>query len=443
MTTTRPSISVPTTSGTERLPTWVGLLVMAIPLLPSPALVPVFQVVMVGFALFGLMRALSYRGNSGVRYQETLQSVVRLVVALIILTSLSVLGNDPTISGGLKTAAIRAAFLIFVLIFTVYLGNLTDSGLKRIFRKYLVGISVLSVVAIYISLTGNNFTGEILRPSRGLGLLPSGFKTAGLPRSYGEFAIIMTGGFAALLWMWRDYSFISRWSLFTLFAFGTSVSHSRNVYLSTGLLFAVFIAARIQSRSTEPVKAWTFRGLGYAAIFSPVIIAAFLGSSVRSSSIGAYFVGEGVFERNADSRSNHVRGGLDVLLNDPGAAINGTSLETWFATIGDDAVPHNQFISLLIFGIPVLGLLIIHLTYFRNIKRVAVTRVPERTLAMAWLASSVFAFSNYQGLFAPSAALMLGLIFSIPLRQIIRDGEPSDQAFAASIARAETGDIPR
>lgn len=407
--------------GADRLPMWLLVFVFAIPMLPSPALVPLFQPILVGFGLFGTLRALSYRSNFGSEYQRLLKSTVQFVLLLAVLSSISVLANDLSVSGGLRLTLIRSAFFMFVLVFSVYLAGLSDAGLRRTFRTYIAGIVLLCLVAVYISLSGNTFTGERLRPSRGIGLLPSGFKSAGVPRSYGEFAIILTGGLGALLWMWRDYRMIVRWSLLGLFLLGTSVSHSRNVYLSAGLLFAVFVCARAQARLSEPVRAWSFRALGYVAIFSPVAIAAFLGSSVRSSAIGAYFVGDGVLENNVEARTNHVTSGLNVLITEPGAALKGVSEESWFRAINDDAMPHNHFISLLVFGVPVIALVVIYLTYFRQIKWVAISSVPERTFAMAWLTAALFAFSNYQGQFAPSGALMLGVVFSIPLRKLNRD----------------------
>lgn len=390
------------------------------PLIPSPALQPAYQAVFVGVGLVGTFFALARPAAVSTEHRMEQTKILRRCVTLIVLSAVSYVLNNPTVDVGLKSSMIRGLFFVFVAFFGLYLGSMNERELRRTFRIYVYGVAFISLVAVFISLTGINFTGEKLRPSRGIGLLPSGFKTAGTPRSYGEYAIILSGGLAALMWMWKDYRPIVRWPVMAAIVLGVSVSHSRNAYLAAMLTLAVSMYPVIRKRSTKRARARIINIGCYGALVSPFLISWFLGSGARDSALGQYFVGEGVLERNAEARGDHVRVGLGALFNDPGAILRGITFERWEQLTYDTTIPHNHYVSVLIFGVPVIALLIIYLAFVKWVKVLANSNQPEAYFLGSWLAGSIFALSNYQGLFSPAMALLLGSLFSIGARTALR-----------------------
>lgn len=382
------------------------LLAFAIPLIPSPALVPIFFPVLL--AILGLLLVI----GTGVGISlEAIRTSVRpysafLAVAVAVL--LGTVATSPDEFGSFLRMLARITSLLFALGFAMKFHKMSDEDISLVARAFVVGVAAVSLLALATSVTRTPFAGEI-RPSRGLGLIPSGAKSAGVIRSYGEAAVVYSGGLALLYRERLRFGWATSFVLFGAIVFGVSVAQSRNV-LASAFVTLLLIGCHwvLFDRSTRLLRR-ILKIATFVALLTPLFVGIVVGTSLGESSIAEYFIGEGTFERSVGARVNHVRVGFELVLGDPLILVRGTTLEQFKIAVQDDVAPHNQFISLLLFITPLLAVFTIGVLYIRPSLRGARFFGRDDLTVTIWMVGSIYALSNYEGLFSPSLSLCLGL----------------------------------
>jgi|GEM_PF-2487699 len=379
-----------------------------LPLMPSPALVPVFAplllLICAGLLLFGTQIGAK---SSVVAYRT---APAKQLLALVLALVLGSIVADPSEVGLLRLLA-RVLFVAFVFAFATNLLRLDHTHRDRVMRAFIYGTVGVCIIAIATSVTGIAIAGE-LRPSRGIGLLPGGAKSAGVIRSYGEAAVIYSGGLALLYHQRHRFRLSTAMGIFAILILGISVSHSRNVYATAAFTVALIGAHFLVGRRSLLTWRTMLRGGLLIALLTPFLVG-LVTEAASTNSIAAYFTGEGTLEANISSRSNHVRTAFDLIVNDPAVLATGATETEWHRALGNNVAPHNQFVSLLLFSTPLVGAIAIAILYFGPVWRGAREFSFKDGPIAIWGAGVIYALSGYEGLFSPSLALCVALMMAV------------------------------
>jgi hypothetical protein len=369
----------------------VPFLVFLLPLSPSPALAPgvlrfVAPLVM-AVLLVALVRSSAPRGlQSG----ELLRPAIVLVGVALTVTAFMDPGGD-----AVERAVSRA--LLFGVIFT--LSTVPVRHVEAILRSFVLGGLAAAVLAIASATTGVSILGGDVAPNRDFLIPLDIYKTTGLPRSYGEFGIILAGCIAGLRLLRPP---LLRLGAIPVIVVAVAASQSRNVILTC--LVAVILTLPSARRS---IGRGAWMAIVVAAFLVPLAVERVVSSSEL---VSERFVGQGIYERNISARTGQVGEFTDALRSAPEMRqLDGMDRQTWHRLYG--VSPHNHFLSLLAFD-GVFGLAAIVVLWGGATAVLARRRRPLLTDAGVWLPAGIVALSFYEGAFSPSVAVLLGLAFA-------------------------------
>ena len=383
-----------------------------LPLTPSPALVPIFFPILLAVLIALLVHGTGV-GVSVAAIRDSYAPHTQFVLAMALVVFGTAVTTPEELDSLLRMLA-RLVFFLMALGFAVQFSLVNEDQLSRIRRAFVLGVAAVALVATASSLLHSPLLGE-LRPSRGLGIFPWGSKSAGVIRSYGEAAIIYAGGLTALYQERRSLGRFKSLILGSAIMCGVSVAHSRNVLAVIGVVLVfLFIHATVgrSSKWYRPLLRWATFG----AAMTPLFVGLLVGTSLGTTALGEYLVGEGTFERSVNARVDHAQVGLEMVVSDPSVLLFGATLPEFLEVTGGVASPHNQFISLILFISPLVAIPVIWLMFLKPMLR-SIELLSYETLPIAvWLLGSIYALSSYEGLFSPVLALCLGLNAAVVLR---------------------------
>jgi O-antigen ligase/polysaccharide polymerase Wzy-like membrane protein len=298
-------------------------------------------------ALAGLAAAFLF-GIFVQRYLEPRHARVvgRLSAVIFVPTSvygLRILIQSQWSESGYFAAQLAMAVGIVVILVWCCVTNLE---LRRAYSALVAGYLVLSVVMIYVGVTGDGIF-EAARPARTYGLSLPFFKAAGIPRSYGELAIFSSAALAYILVYRTTRSGVKNIVLLAIWTMTILVAQSRTGFIAAAIVLITYVLFRLAPR--RPIA----RGSLLAVLGIP-ILAQWLYPALQSESIIADVVGQSTFQNNVDTRLNIYDLAFSWLTHPTfGLIFWGTDRASWAESththFGDAVVLHNHFLSTLMF----------------------------------------------------------------------------------------------
>ncbi|WP_066640736.1 hypothetical protein [Serinicoccus hydrothermalis] len=307
-------------------------------------------------------------------------------------------------------AASRWALILAAL--SVSLLMATPRAFRRGLATYLIGFLVLATLAAFIGVTGFALFERPL-PARTFGIPMPFFKTAGVPRSYGEQGIILSIALAFVLVYWKQMSTPRRWLLLGGCAVILGMGQSRNMMLAAAVLVATWFLA-VRTRSWVLTR---FALLG--ASLATFLVSQALPTLTELGFVRA-LVGEGIFERNVTVRGTLAYGAVRLLTENPWAAAFGWPHSAWAEINGLDteAGVHNHFLSNLVFLGVIGGTLTIAAFYWIPLARILRTvetaeltseQHDRRAFVLVAAAGVLTSLNFYEGFFSITLALFIGV----------------------------------
>lgn len=381
-------------AGQTRVGSNISVLIAVILIAPSPALTvgsPVrfaAPAALAALALQAMRRSSRIRSAIGAKSQRSLH-LPAVCGALLVVASIA----EPTPDKFERAAGRGVSLLAFYFLALLYAKSPSDR--PRIRSAVVVGAVAGATIALVSSALSLQPFGSDLLPHRSF-ILPIDLpKTTGMPRSFGEAGLIFAGGLA-MVQAWPKGA--SRLVATSILLAGFAVGQSRNMLLVLAAFWAIrIVAPRIRRVSRLGTV------LGLAALMSPILVSAL----VSQSNIREQFVGEGIFERNVESRLSlaHEVGVVadrGWLFSRPFGA---TRLE-WLEITS--AAPHNHFVSLLVMD-GYVGVLVILSFFVMPILRIGRGRGVAHSYEFQWFAAAVVALSFYEGAFSATLTVALAL----------------------------------
>jgi hypothetical protein len=272
-----------------------------------------------------------------------------------------------------------------------------------------LGYILLACVIIFVGVSGIGIFGEV-RPARTYGIKLPFFKTAGVPRSYGEFGVIACAAWSYFLVSKRDLSRPCRWAVAIVIILSVIISQSRSTYM--GILLVSISYFALLRRATRLM-------IGICLLVSllfPLIVSTGM-SAFQENRLGKALMGEGLYEKNVHGRFATFQKAMNLLLNEPGRLVFGISHAEWTRVAAglEDAAEdadvglHNHFLSNVVFLGPVGGaiaLLIFFVPLVALIKYAPFDVVDNQLLFLSFCGMSV-CLNFYEGFFSIIVALEL------------------------------------
>jgi hypothetical protein len=225
---------------------------------------------------------------------------------------------------------------------------MAEHDLRFVMRGLMAGGGVLGVLVLVIGVTGVHFL-EPVRPGRTLGVQLPFFKTAGVPRSFGEQGILVSLLLAHVIVYWSQLGRVRRYVGVTAVVVLVAFGQSRNMLLAT--LVVVIAAMVARTRRYKLLGA-----LLLTATFATFIVAAAI-PLISATTVGSALIGEGIYERNVFARFSLTDAATDLIVSDPLGAMLGYTREEWGAhyasSSGEEEGVHNHLLATILFlGVP-------------------------------------------------------------------------------------------
>jgi hypothetical protein len=236
--------------------------------------------------------------------------------------------------------------MVFVIMSVAYV--VAEHDVDFVMRSLLVGGVVLGVLVLVIGVTGSYFL-EPVRPARTLGVQLPFFKTAGVPRSFGEQGILVSLMLAHVLVYWSHLGRVRRSAALIAAVLLVAFGQSRNM-----LLAALVVVVAVMVASARRYK--LLAALLLTATFATFIVAAII-PLISATTVGSALIGEGIYERNVFARFSLTDAATDLLASDPLGAVLGYTREEWGAhyasSSGEEEGVHNHLLATVLFlGVP-------------------------------------------------------------------------------------------
>ncbi len=285
--------------------------------------------------------------------------------------------------------------------------RLAGVSASRVVHAFLLGYLALCCMMIAIAVTGVAIFEE-LRPSRELGITIPFPKTAGVPRSFGELAILSGLAWAYLLVRRHDLSRPFWWTAAVLVNLSVLISQSR-----TGLLawLVVSLAWLLVSAVRSAV---VLRAAVLAVLCTPLLVD-WVVQRFSDASVVSSVVGQSTFENNVFLRLDLNETALRLLTRSGLAdALYGQSRDTWLQAVqrstGESTELHNHVLAALLFSGVLIGVLVLVVLYLLPLWRLA-GRAGDDDARLLYLAGlgSLFALQFYPGFFSLTVSLLVGL----------------------------------
>lgn len=394
----------------ERLGLWM---VMLIPVLPRPTHGAFALALAAGWIVLILylaaLQGVSLKPNS----QFTGWPADWFVILLAATTFYA--GRSYWSGSGSEWPFVASRILLVATVVAMYL-LLRRGDLEKVLRMFLVGVVVLSALVTFIGVTGANIF-EMPRPARTMGVSLPWFKTAGVPRSYGEQGIIVSVAVAYLLCFWRS---LSPWTKYVGVAACLALllaGQSRTMLLAA---VVVLLASLVRHRS---------RLLGsvlICAALSTAIVERLL-PALSQTVVGSALIGQDTFERNVSVRFSLLDQAYALISTRPWRALLGFDHADWTDYTVDvaEAGTHNHFAASLLFLGILGGAATIWCLYvaplwlvLTSLHDVGVS--PEelrlRRMVLVSFAGILTCLNFYEGFFSLALSLMLALLWLLAHR---------------------------
>ena len=262
---------------------------------------------------------------------------------------------------------------------------------------------------------------EAPRPGRAFGIEIPFFKNTGVPRSYGEFGVLMSIAWAYWLVHFRNMTRITRTATGWLLIAAVFISQSRSTYLAIVVISVAYGVNWTLRNSGAAVRKRAFQFMLIGAVLLPVLLEAALASPIGRIGFVEALVGRQTFEENVFVRFFIIRSAIEALLDGGMSSLLGISHAVWdanFALPGQDPIAlHNHFLSNLVFY-GLLGgsasLITFFLWPFIGVVKRQVS-IGDRTSLVALLSlfGGIVNLHFYEGFFSLILALELALLWCI------------------------------
>ena len=387
-------------AGRTRVGSNISILIAVILIAPSPALTAGTPARFVAPLALCLLAFQAMRRASRIKAEldgkgQRLLTLPLFFGALLVVASIA----EPVADKWERAAGRAISLMAFYFLALLYTKSTSDR--QRIRSAVVVGATLSALIAITSSVFSLQPFGSDLLPNRSF-ILPIDLpKTTGMPRSFGEAGLIFAGGLAmAQSWKRGVPKLLANSALVAGFLIG----QSRNMLLVLAAVVAIrFIAPRLQQLSRLATI------VGIVALMSPVVASAL----ISQATIREQFVGEGIFERNVESRLS--------LADEIGEVAHrgwlytrpfGATRVEWQEVAS--AAPHNHFVSLLVMD-GYIGVMYVLVIYLVPVLRVGRARLASSSYEFQWFVAAVVALSFYEGAFSATVTVCLAMFHAISI----------------------------
>jgi len=321
----------------------------------------------------------------------------------------------------------RVLLVLFIVACCCLLaGPALDVGIRR----FMWGVIPLAILVGFLALTGVTFL-EPVSPSRTLGATFPWFKTSGVPRSFGEQAILLSMALAYVLCYWNRLGRLFRATLLVSCIVILAAGQSRNMMLAAlAVVLMWFLVVRLRAR----------------AVIRPALVAAMAATFVvqlllpRLSDFAVVraLVGENVFQRNVSIRFTLAQEAGESIVSDWFGILFGNSHVDWFKEVGLDAGVHNFFLGELLFLGVVGGALTVWGFFIRPlgvVTRILMDRqthdrerIRRADFAVTAGVGVLISLNFYEGFFSLILGVYIALLWQLMLgRDTATSGESDDR----------------
>ncbi len=386
------------------------LLMAAVPLVPRPtsggALALVAPVVGAVFAYLAVVEVLATGRRGGPRLPGALAATASLATAAYAVRVLW-LGETEEIQ-----FVISRVLLVFVVCSVTVLA--AGHGDEELLRAFAYGVLVLGALVALVGVTGIHLL-EAPSPARTLGIRLPWFKTAGVPRSYGEQGVIVSLALAYLLVYGRRLPPVLRVGLPAACVVIVAMGQSRNVLLAAvTVVLAWFLVIRPGH--------WLLARITLLACGVATLVVEQLLPLIADTSLGAALIGQGIFQRNVEARFGLVGGAVHLVRDQPLRALVGWQHQDWrqFNLTDYDVGVHNHIASSVLFLGVIAGTATLLVVFVLPLHRLLVvlgsTPVPEvrrRAQVLVTAATGILVSLNfYEGFFSLTVGIFVGLTWA-------------------------------
>ena len=411
---------------------WLALvLVVTIPLVPRPTfpgpssvIAPTIVVLMAALAV---VHSLVGRADR--------RSVLNSGVFGAMLLATVIYGARVGWNGERAEVSFVVSRILFLLLIVSICSLLTGPLVDKALRWFAIGVLPLALLVAIIAVTGLHFL-EAASPARTLGITFPWKKTAGVPRSFGEQGIVISMALSYTLVHWNRLRRSFRWSLLGACFVLVAAGQSRNIFLGTFVVLLTWFMIVRPGRTSWLRPALISSG---AAVLVMQQVLPYL----MDTELGRDVVGQGIFQRNVESRFTLFNGAARMIADSPFRSILGWSHEDWRSSnlLTVEAGVHNFFASSLLFLGLIGGSLTIWALFIRPLGHaVALCKsnrlVEDQQLRVRFVVTAgtgvLVSLNFYEGFFS----LALGLYIAIAWQLLLgRDSPDRAGSVAATVRR--------
>ncbi|MGI9272588.1 MAG: O-antigen ligase family protein [Woeseiaceae bacterium] len=319
----------------------------------------------------------------------------------------------------------------------------TAVSLSRIYKCIFLSSVALSILVIFVGLTGVTIF-EAPIPGRTYGVAIPFFKNTGVPRSYGEFGVLMSIAWAYWLVHFRQMPISTRVITGILLVTAIFISQSRSTYLAILVISGACAVNWLVRNTSDKARKTAFKLMLVGAILLPALLELVLASPIGRIGFVEAMIGQETFEENVLTRFLIISSALDALLEGGASALFGISHAVWdanFEVIGQRPIAlHNHFLSNLVFyGLigGTLSLFAFFLYPFLGVLRRQI-QFRDRTSLVALLAlfGGIVNLHFYEGFFSLILALELALLWCVGRGIMLETRNFKTTRFANDLERA-------
>jgi len=283
---------------------------------------------------------------------------------------------------------------------------------RQAYRYLLIGYMLLCVPMIYVGVTGQRLLEEA-RPTRNYGFYDPFFKAAGVPRSYGELAILSSAALAYLL-VYRHTTRRLPWVIaMGTFVISLLVAQSRTGFLAAFVVLACYLGLR------SPARVTVARVSVLTAILFPLAVQFVDLSSIKYGPLSGFF-SDRTLELNAQQRISMDSLAISHLLQfDLSGIFFGYSRADWLldisSLIGRPQVLHNMFLSTLLYFGWVAGSVVLIAFFLAPIFAIARRGLHRQADVCAFLSAvgMIVSLQFYEGFFSLIVMLEIAVLWYV------------------------------
>ncbi len=310
---------------------------------------------------------------------------------------------------------------------------------EDLLQAFAYGVLVLGGLVALVGITGLHLL-EAPSPARTLGIRLPWFKTAGVPRSYGEQGVIVSLALAYFLVYRRRLPPLLRVGLPAACVVIVAMGQSRNILLAA---VTVIVAWFLVIRPGH----WLLARVTLMACGVATLVVEQLLPLIADTSLGAALIGQGIFQRNVEARFGLVGGAIHLVRDQPLRALVGWQHRDWrqFNLTDYDVGVHNHIASSLLFLGVIAGTATLVVVFVIPLHRLLVVLasapapgVRRRAQVLVTAATGVLVSLNfYEGFFSLTVGIFVGLMWAF-LAGVGHPGRPGMPTRAATRARVRT-----